>query len=536
MDRVKALKIGSAIAVFAALTACGGGGDVEVSPTNVDNSTDNSCGGTNSCSSGGGSTDNPCASYSPDGGETTRRGTFDGANCTYDSAFVGKSNPLTVDLTIPFISGVHIFQDSLFVGQNVNSGRAPQEGEGPTLTIAAGNTLAFSDSADYILINRGSKIIANGSQVAPITFTSFSDAVTGTAGPEDVSLWGGLVINGNGITNNCTAEQRASDQCHVGAEGQPSNYGGNNNEESSGELRYVVVKHPGFEVAPGDELNGVTFNAVGSGTVVENLEVYSTYDDGVEFFGGAVNITNLVAVYVRDDSIDFSDGFVGTIDRALIVQSDKDGNRCVEGDNIGEGRANGGEPLDTAPLSHPTIRNMTCVMGMSDTGTHDPSEGIILRRGATAVFENAILFGAYVDDAGNNNECWEIDDTRTQEFAIAGDTTMNSTIIACDEPTKDDLSNGDSLLVWTLNSNGAYPFNMDNVVINTSGRELDDDLQILDSYYTATSFVDPDGAGFDVPPVGDASIVGAVARNDDWTLNWTYGLHASNRGQPLWFE
>ena len=65
----------------------------------------------------------------------------------------------------------------------------------------------------------------------------------------------------------------------------------------------------GFEVAPGDELNGVTFNAVGSGTIVENVEVYSAYDDGVEFFGGAVNVTNLVALYVRDDSIDFSDGY-----------------------------------------------------------------------------------------------------------------------------------------------------------------------------------------------------------------------------------
>ena len=103
-------------------------------------------------------------------------------------------------------------------------------------------------------------------------------------------------------------------------------------------LRYVVLKHTGFEVAPGDELNGITFNAVGSGTVVENVEVYSGYDDGVEFFGGAVNVTNLVAMYIRDDSIDFSDGYVGTVKNALVIHPPQNGNRCIEGDNIAETR------------------------------------------------------------------------------------------------------------------------------------------------------------------------------------------------------
>ena len=149
------------------------------------------------------------------------------------------------------------------------------------------------------------------------------------------------MINGNGITNNCTDAQRASNACHVRPKGRPSQYGGNNNAESSGSLKYVVVKHTGFEVAPGDELNGVTFNAVGSGTTVENLEVYSTYDDGVEFFGGAVNVTNLVAMYVRDDSIDFSDGYVGTVKNALVIHPPQNSNNCIEGDNIASSRISG---------------------------------------------------------------------------------------------------------------------------------------------------------------------------------------------------
>ncbi|MCH2100035.1 MAG: hypothetical protein MK142_16760, partial [Pseudomonadales bacterium] len=195
------------VACASFLVACGGGGDINIVPTNIDNSVDNSTSG-----DGGGDT-NPCAQYT-DAGGVVAQGAFDGQNCTYGSSFVGVGNPLTVDLTIPFISGVHIFEDSLFVGENVDTGPAPAEGTGPTLTIRPGNTLAFLDSQDYVLIQRGSQIIANGSPTAPITFTAFSDAVLGTAGAEDVSLWGGIQINGNGITNNCTDEERAANACH----------------------------------------------------------------------------------------------------------------------------------------------------------------------------------------------------------------------------------------------------------------------------------------------------------------------------------
>ncbi|MEE4300813.1 MAG: hypothetical protein V2J24_15345, partial [Pseudomonadales bacterium] len=275
-------KLSLAVASAALLAGCGGG-DINLTPTNIDNSVDNSVAG------GGGGSSNPCAQYVDVGG-TTLQGNFDGQNCTYGSDFVGVGNPITVDLTIPFISGVHIFEDSLFIGENVDTGPAPAEGQGATVTVRGGNTLAFLDSQDYVLVNRGSQLVAAGSAAAPITFTAFSDAVLGTAGPEDVSLWGGIQLNGNGITNNCTDAERAADQCNVLTEGQPSNYGGDTNTESSGVLSYVVTKHSGFEVAPGDELNGITFNAIGSGTQVDHVEVYSTFDDGLEWFGSAVAV------------------------------------------------------------------------------------------------------------------------------------------------------------------------------------------------------------------------------------------------------
>lgn len=522
--------------VFAAiaaigLAACEGGG-VDLNVSNTDNSTDNS-----TSNPGGGST-NPCASYTPDGSNQPVQGTFDGTNCVYGSNFVGAANPLLVDLTIPFISGKHIFQDSLFVGQNVDTGAAPAGGEGPILTIAAGNTLVFQDAFDYVLINRGSQIVANGSPTSPITFTSFTDAISGTAGANDVQQWGGIVINGNGITNNCDDAERAGNLCHVVTEGQPSNYGGSDNAESSGSLQYVIVKHTGFEVAPGDELNGITFNAVGSGTVVENVQVYSTYDDGFEFFGGAVNVTNAIILYARDDSLDFSDGYVGTIQNALAIHWQSDGNRCIELDNIGEARSGAGEPFDTAPLTTPTIRNLTCITSNSDVNTHGDSEGPLVRQGGQLALENSIIYAGYgtAVNAVTSNECLEVESDTSLDFASAGGTfTAVNTLLACEESAKGTLTNGDTLTSWFLgenpSANGAdYSFNTGNFII---ADPVNANVTVLvpGTFYTAAAFVDESGTTI----VADTTGLGAVAEGDDWTAPWAFGLTASNADVPLWF-
>jgi hypothetical protein len=522
------------LAVLAALSvaACEGGG-VGVKIETNDNSVDNSQ------STGGGGSNNPCASYTAPGTTTVVQGNFDGRNCIYGSAFVGKTNPLKGDLTIPFISGVHIFQDSLFVGENVPSGVAPAGGTGPRLTIAAGATLAFSNSADYLLVNRGSQIIADGSPAAPITLTAFSDAVTNTAGANDVSLWGGVVINGNGITNNCSDIERQNNQCHVTSEGQPSTYGGNDNAESSGILNYLIVKHTGFEVAPGDELNGITFNAVGSGTTVENVQVYSTFDDGLEFFGGAVNVTNAIVLYARDDSFDYSDGYVGTIENALAIHYRNDGNRCVEGDNIGESRSNAGAPLDTSPLSNPVIRRLTCITSNWDAGTHGDSEGPLGRQGATLRLEDSVIYGGYgvTVNGKTSNECLEIESAPSLAFAASGESYLKNSVIACEEATKGTLANGDPLRDWALglnpSTNGAnYSFNAGNAIITDSANA---NVAVLEpgSFFTATTIKDATGATVTVTPASGQ--LGAVTRANDWTSPWAFGLRSTNADEPLWF-
>lgn len=530
------------VSLTAALAACSSG-DITLAPTNVDNSTTTGGGG------GGGAT-NPCASYTVAG--ATRQGSFDGTNCTYDASFVSETNPLTVDVTIPFISGAHIFQNSLFVGTDVSSGAAPASGAGPALTIAAGNKLVFSDSGDYVLITRGAQIFAEGTQNAPITFTGYTDAVSHTAGPYDVQLWGGVVINGNAITNNCTDAQRASNACHVQAEGRPSYYGGNDPADNSGILRYVVIKHAGFEVAPGDELNGITLNTVGSGTTIENLEIYSAYDDGAEFFGGSVSIKNLVVLYARDDSIDFTDSYNGTIDNALVIHSPTDGNRCIEGDNIAVGRIPAGNiagSASTAPLTKPTIRHLTCIPSNMDVGTHGDSEGPLIRYGARLALSDSVIYtGLATNKLGFvSNECWEIDrdvNDDTANAAQAGETTMNNSVIACAEPTSDNLVNGDTGVQWVLNTgtNGTYPFNVGNAVITNapaaSVRVLEPGTFFSydgDTSATTVTIVNDVGANVVIPsPTG--GYIGAVRRSANWTANWTYGLNAGNRGVAGWWE
>jgi hypothetical protein len=535
------------VSLAAALAGCESG-DITLAPTNVDNSTTTGGGG------GGGAT-NPCASYTVAG--ATRAGSFDGTNCTYDTSFVSETNPLTVSVTIPLISGVHIFQNSLFVGTDVTSGAAPAGGSGPTLTIAAGNRIAFTDSGDYLLINRGSQIIANGSASAPITFTGYTDAVSGTAGPYDVQLWGGIVINGNALTNNCTDTQRASNACHVTSEGRPSTYGGNNAADNSGVLRYVVVKHPGFEVAPGDELNGVTFNAVGSGTTVENLEVYSSYDDGVEFFGGSVNITNLVALYIRDDSIDFSDGYNGTINNALVIHSPTDGNRCIEGDNVASTRLGGG--ASQTPITRPTIRHMTCMPSNIDVGTHGDSEGPVIRYGARMILSDSIIDGgrATARFARASNECFELDrdlNDDTSNAARASESTLSRTVLACQEAyvsgTADNIAGtgtpGDTGVQWITNT-GSTPYNNTfNVIItapdNANVRVLQPNTFFSfdsDASTSTVTIVDAAAANVVIGSAGDpvqGGYIGAVRSTQNWTASWTYGLNAGNRAVAGWWE
>lgn len=255
---------------------------------------------------------------------------------------------------------------------------------GVTITIPAGTRIeadAAHSEVAFLAIEKGAKIIAQGNAANPIIFTSNS------ANPEPQD-WGGLVICGNAITNRGV---------NVQAEVTGLTYGGTNAADNSGVLSHIIVEYSGNIISGTSEFNGVTFYAVGSGTTVNNILVYQGSDDGIEWFGGSVNGTNLAAIGCQDDSFDWAEGWNGTVSNlysdqssALAASSDS---RGIEADN-----AEGNPTL--APISNPTLTNVTLI----GRGTAAPAKeaGVWLRRGTFASITNLYISGfkSTVDGSG----------------------------------------------------------------------------------------------------------------------------------------
>lgn len=202
---------------------------------------------------------------------------------------------------------------------------------GATLTIEAGTIIKANAgsgaNASVLVITRGSKIEAVGTATEPIIFTSASDNIQfgQTAGTNldqnDRGLWGGLILLGNapssfdGDATSAQIEGIPSD-----TDGDKGLYGGTDAADDSGSLKYVSIRHGGALIGEGNEINGLTLGGVGSATLVDNIEVVGNVDDGIEFFGGTVNATNLFVWAVGDDGLDIDQAYAGTIDNAIVVQ------------------------------------------------------------------------------------------------------------------------------------------------------------------------------------------------------------------------
>jgi len=203
--------------------------------------------------------------------------------------------------------------------------------EGVTLTIPAGTIIkaAAGTGADAstLIVARGSKLNAMGTYESPIIFTSVSDNILmgGTYpsnGPslsvESRGLWGGLIILGKAP---CSF---SGDVTELQIEGIPTSdinglYGGTDATDNSGTIQYVSIRHGGAEIGEGNEINGLTLGGIGSGTTIDHIEVIANVDDGIEFFGGTVNATNLLVWGQGDDALDIDQGYSGTIDGAYII-------------------------------------------------------------------------------------------------------------------------------------------------------------------------------------------------------------------------
>ena len=180
--------------------------------------------------------------------------------------------------------------------------------DGATLTIEAGTKIVSNkDSAGVLVIYKDAQIIADGTSSAPIVFTSNESSPA----PGDL---GGVIIAGQAKGNNNHSVMEG------GIDPAYASFGGTNDAHSSGTLRYVRIEYAGKAVNPGDEVNGLSLYAVGSGTTIDYVEVVRGLDDAFEFFGGTVNCKHLIAYNSADDDFDMDDGYRGMIQFAISVK------------------------------------------------------------------------------------------------------------------------------------------------------------------------------------------------------------------------
>ncbi|MFA8450399.1 MAG: hypothetical protein ACEPOW_06875 [Bacteroidales bacterium] len=273
----------------------------------------------------------------------------------------------------------YILDGLVFVNNNQN------------LNIEAGTIIKGKSGqerdASALIVARGGKIFAEGTSTNPIIFCSESDnthydhikkqIIQGTNIPYNSrGLWGGIIILGKGKTNNATTEKSIEG---IPTEESRGKYGGNNDNDNSGIIKYVSIRNGGTDIGQGNEINGLTMGAVGSKTIIDYVEVIGNKDDGFEWFGGTVNCKHLISAYNGDDSYDYDESFRGYGQFWIAIQGENIGERIGEHD---------GAPKDNRlgkPYAIPHIYNVTYIGGGND------SDLILFRDNAGGFYHNSIF-------------------------------------------------------------------------------------------------------------------------------------------------
>ncbi len=337
---------------------------------------------------------------------------------------------------------------------------------GATLTIQPGVTIVaqHDETVDYILIEQGAKIDAQGTAAQPIVMTSEK---------KEAGAWGGLHICGYAHTNN------GSGKSEIGN----APYGGNNDADNSGTLKYIRLEYTGYAFDEEHEANGVSFYGVGNGTTVEHLQAYQGSDDGFEFFGGSVNVKYMVVTSCSDDSFDWTEGWNGKAQFLVAYQEGESslGYACdclMECDNNGTNNA-------ATPVAHPTIANATLI------GNGGDAQGVRLRAGTQVELYNTIITGKGKPLTVETNETENAlkDGTSKLEYvAISGELSSKQGIYTNADFAQATGNLTNQAFSWT----GKYVGTLD------GGKDLS-----ADSFFTKTDYK------------------GAVKSGDDWTSGWT---------------
>ncbi len=431
-----------------------------------ENVIDNTPGGSGSGGEGGG-----------DGGDGGTAGMGSGAEgCPEHPAITTRGDiceinssldePITEDLTL---DPDHTW---LMVGPVIVGDDADET----VLTVEPGTTV-FGNEDSFILIQRGSKIMADGTADAPIVFTSSNEV-----GERRIQDWGGLVINGRAPIN--VADGNDEDPGSAPGEADTGRFGGEDANDDSGVLRYVRIEFAGKDVDPENELNGIAFQGVGSGTTVDYVQIHMAFDDAVEFFGGTVGVKHLVLTGINDDKIDWTDGWRGKAQFVVSQELDDSGQqsddpRGIEADN--EEMNN-----EAAPISSPILSNITLI-----ARDGNDQDGIRLRRGTQGRIWNSIVVGY--------GPCLHVTEPATEANVTSGDLAVRNLVLNCASVT--DGSDAEAALI-----NDANVLEADAMLDAWMPMEGSPALGIGDG---------PDDSWFD-----SVDYAGAFDGENDWTEGW----------------
>ena len=320
----------------------------------------------------------------------------------------------------------------------VNSGQALTIEAGTIVKGAAGSGV----DAAAMIVAKGGQIFAEGTADCPIIFTYEGDALDGSTSYNTRGQWGGLIILGDATTNFGGPAQ---------VEGIPTDnnqavYGGSNDEDNSGVLTYVSIRHGGTQLGAANEINGLTLAGVGSGTTIHHIEVISNLDDGIEFFGGAVTVDHALVAFCGDDSFDWDQGYHGGGTNWLAVQDQPTGEGDRGGELDGDDSDDSNVSADEMPFATPTVSGWT-IVGVGG------QQGLLFRNGSGGHVSNALLC--------NTSEGIEIED-KTDEVEdayqrfLVGDLTLNNIVVTGGVDALDydgDATDGDDVLDAYANEN-----------------------------------------------------------------------------------
>ncbi len=260
---------------------------------------------------------------------------------------------------------------------------------GATLTIEAGtvvrgvlNTdITTGDGAAALIVRKGAKLMAVGTAEQPIIFTAEEDDLSdsGDLTEEDRGLWAGVILLGSAPTNQPTTNNQIEG---IDPTSESAQYGGSNPADNSGSLRYVSIRHSGFSISgvEGDEIQGLTLGGVGNGTTIEYVEIFASNDDGIEIFGGTVDIKYAAVAFSADDGFDTDQGWSGRGQFWFCIQDDDEAGRCAEQDGGDDGGTN------ATPFSTGAISNATYIgSGVASAPGNDGNAPLVRLREGTAV-------------------------------------------------------------------------------------------------------------------------------------------------------